>query len=191
MKSHSQNSKKNAQVNHESQSNLEKAIHLADSGHCEQALGLLNKGNSLSREITNARGVCLMRMGQAEEAVRILRGMVIPVGVTWMDSKLPVIYRANFALALFLSGRPQGLQETLRELPEKSHPSVVRLYQSLKAWEKSLTFMQWMGWKLGIEQDAPTRVDFVPGDFVDPVTSSQTTPPAAPPVPSPPTQRAA
>ena len=176
---------------HESGSNLEKAIQLAEAGHYEQALGLLNKGSSASPEYLNARGVCLMRMGRHADAVRVLRSLVIPAGVTWMDSKLPVVFRANFATALFLGGLPQGMKDMLREIDEKDHPSVVRLDKALKDWEKTLSMLQWCGWKLGIAQESPVKIDFLPGEFFDPMTVTSTTPPTAPVVDQPSGQKAA
>ena len=52
------------------------AAQLADEGRADQALHLIVSSKSLSPEITNARGVCLMRLGQINDAVQVYRPLV-------------------------------------------------------------------------------------------------------------------
>jgi hypothetical protein len=102
-----------------------------------------------------------------------------------MKPGLPVIYRTNFSTALLLGGLPLGARETLAEIEEKNHASVIRLREALVRWEKGLSWWQRLNWKCGIAPDVSVTLDFVPGDFVDPTTIAATTlTPASPSVPT-------
>ena len=151
----------------------------ADAGHLENALHLLAAANQNTNETRNARGVCLMRIGRISDAVRTLRSLVLAPNCTWMKPDLPVIYGANFVTALLLAGQPGGGRDLLREIAQQEHPSVIRLWEALKDWERGLTWWQWLNWKTGLVPDVPIELKFVPGEFADPIV---TTPTVTPPV---------
>ena len=146
-----------------------KAVKLANVGRYEDALQILAAASSSAPEIKNAKAVCLMRLGQHTAAAQILRSLVMLPGCTWMKPELPVIYRTNFATALLLSNLPAGVQETLFEIKEKDHPSVLRLHDAMQTWQKGLSWWQWLNWKLGVAPEVPISIEFLPGEFVDPV----------------------
>ncbi len=146
---------------------LDRAIQLAAAGNPGESLQTLAQISEASPDIINARGVCLMRLGRAEEAVRLFRSLVLTPNCTWMKADLPVIYRTNFSTALLLAGMPLGARETLAEIAEKSHPSVVRLQQALNSWEQQLGLWQRFCLKLGLAPEAAVAVTFLAGDFVD------------------------
>lgn len=152
------------------------AVRLAEAGEYEKALHALAKGGSGSPEVTNARGVCLMRLQRASDAVQVLRPLVLEPGSTWMKRDLPVIYRTNFATALLLGGHKLGGRDALIEIGERAHPSRVRLADALRLWERELSWWQRLLWKLGVEPDLPVTIDFLPGDFVDPLESASKAP---------------
>ncbi len=158
-----------------------KAIRLGEFGDVQQALAFLSNGNSVSQEVINARAVCLMRIGRTTDAIRILRSLMLPSGCTWMNPDLPVIYRTNFSTALLLEGLALGARNTLIEIKEKEHPSVVRLRNSVLKWENSLSWWQRLCWRMCLPPDAPIMIDFVPGEFVDRLSIPVVTPPAADP----------
>ncbi|MEQ9407099.1 MAG: tetratricopeptide repeat protein [Fuerstiella sp.] len=157
---------------------VNKAIRLSEAGQFEDALRLLATGTSAAPEIRNARGVCLLRLGRAEDAVRTFRALVVPSGCTWMNKELPVHYRTNFSTALLLAGLPLGAKETLHEIPEKYHPSVLRLQAALASWVRGLSWWQRLNWKMGLAPDVPVRLDFLPGEFADPLSTGVATPSA-------------
>ena len=154
-----------------------KASKLSDAGKHEEALHVLSAGSSNALSIVNARAVCQMRLGRHASALKTLRALVVQSGCTWMKRELPVIYRTNFVTAVLLSNLPNGVRETLFEIPETSHPSVIRLQDVLTAWQKSLSWWQRLNWKMGVAPAVPISLYFVPGDFVDPIANGIATPP--------------
>ncbi len=155
---------------------VQQAARLADTGKSQEALRLLASESNSSNEVLNARGVCLMRLGRIDDAIRVFRSLVLPSGCIWMKPELPVIYRVNFATALLLSQRPLGVRDTLCEMHEQDHPSVVRLRDALHAWEKHLPAWQRLLWKVGYTPSVPICISFVPGEFVE--GPNLTTPPS-------------
>lgn len=148
---------------------LDRAIQLAAAGNPGESLQTLSHISEPSPEVINARGVCLMRLGRAAEAVRLFRSLVLTPNCTWMKAELPVIYRTNFSTSLMLAGMPMGARETLAEISEKSHPSVVRLQQAWNHWEQQLGLWQRFCLKLGLAPETPIAITFPAGDFIDAV----------------------
>ena len=162
----------------ESQILVDRAIQFAEAGQSEKALQVLSNSHSASQEVLNARGVCLLRLARAEDALRVFRSLVLSAGGIWMKPELPVIYRSNFATSLLLRGNYLGVRQTLSEIPERTHPSVVRLLNSVSRWENSLTWWQRLGWRVGLAPDVPIKLDFSPGDIVDPLAAPVIAPPS-------------
>ena len=147
---------------------------LADAGQADKALALLSNSGLNSDAARNARGVCLLRLGRIDDALRLFRSLSIPNDCTWMKPELPVIYRTNFCTALLLAGHAGGARELLRSMIEQSHPSVLRLRQVLNEWQSTLSFWQKVQWKLGLELEVPVTVRFVPGEFAEPADAQPT-----------------
>lgn len=145
---------------------LNKVLRLADAGDYQAALGLLRDSNRQPL-LRNARGVCLLRLGRIDDAVRVFRDLVLQPGCTWMRPELPVEFKLNFATALFLSGRPSGSLEMLAEIRDEQHPTVILLRAEIRKWESTLTWWQRLNWRIG-RIDPPTPpagLSFPPGDF--------------------------
>ncbi|MCA9062054.1 MAG: hypothetical protein KDA96_03320 [Planctomycetaceae bacterium] len=149
------------------------AVRLAEQGRCAEALGHLATAIS-SDQIRNARAVCLMRSGSVTAALEMLRGVVFRPGTLQQRDDIPVIYQTNFCTVLLLTGRPGGCREVLAEIRDQQHPSVLRLRETLRKWEKTLPFFQWLNWKMGVAPSVPVPVEFTPGEFIEP--SSTTAP---------------
>ena len=149
---------------------------LADGGRPEQALHLLSTANLYTDATRNARGVCLLRLNRTDDAVRTLRTLVLPANCTWMKPELPVVYRTNFITALLLARQPGGGEELIVQMPEQDHPSVIRLREAMQCWVHELSWWQWLNWKPGLIPDVPVSLNFVPGEFFDPVVPQSTAP---------------
>jgi hypothetical protein len=163
---------------------LERAMRHVASGHYERALNLLDAAGR-DAPIRNARGVCLLRMGRYEDATRVLRELVLSPGCTWMRSDIPTLYKTNFATALFLGGHPAGCLEILAEIHEEKHPSVQRLRSAIKSWEKRLSWLQWLNWKISRVEPARCRasVELPAGEFESEVSPAEPEQPETTPTP--------
>jgi hypothetical protein len=165
---------------------FERAMRYAQAGNIERALHLLDAGGR-EAHFRNARGVCLMRLGKFDDAIRVLRELALAPGCTWMRPELPVAYKTNFATALLLGGHAAGCLEILAEINDEQHPSVKRLRAAIRRWQASLSWWQWLNWKISrIEPSGrPATIDFPPGEFgvEGEVTTPITEQPGEPPTP--------
>ncbi len=149
-----------------SQATYDRVLHHVANGNCQKALDLLR---SAGREphMQNAIGVCLMRLGRTEEAVRIFRDLVLGPGGFGLKPEIPLIPKINFATSLLLADRRAGCLDVLAGLGEDMHPSVQRLRAVIKEWERSLSFWQRLNWRFGrIEpNNAPVTFESPPGEL--------------------------
>ncbi|WP_164101367.1 tetratricopeptide repeat protein [Candidatus Laterigemmans baculatus] len=145
---------------------LRRAVQLAESGQYHAALQLL-RPQGRSPETLNAIGVCLMRMGNLQEAVPLYHAMVMKPGCTWMRPEVPTLYKINFATALLLKGSPAGCLAILKEINAPRDPRIQQLRGALRKWEASLSFWRRWDWYLSHVEPPKCRVelDFVPGHF--------------------------
>lgn len=112
-------------------------------------------------------GVCHLRLGNASEAVRIYRGLVLQPGCTWERTDIPPVYRLNYATALLLAGQPAGCIEVLQSKTLADHPRALELKAAIKRWERSLGFFKRWDWRLNgvTPKDCHIELDFEPGEF--------------------------
>ncbi len=73
----------------------------------------------------------------------------------------------NFATALLFSGNVGGCREALASIQDPSQERVQQIRDSIQRWEKSLSLLKWLDWKIcGIEHvSGQFPADFVPGVF--------------------------
>jgi hypothetical protein len=149
-----------------SQATYNRVLHHVANGNYQKALDLLRSAGREPR-MQNVIGVCLMRMGREEEAVRIFRDLVLAPGCMGLKPEIPLIQKINYATSLLLVGRPAGCLDVLAELGENMHPSVQRLRAVIKDWERSLSFWQRLNWQFGrIEPNhAPVTLESPPGEL--------------------------
>lgn len=140
-----------------------KVCRLLEHGKLNDALTLARSRHDA--DMKNAQGICLMRKGHADEAVRIYRTLVLDNTGLFLRENLPVVYKTNYALALMLSGHPGGGLSVLEELGDVDHPSVHKLRQAMDAWKAKLNFLQKIGLAMGLEPKRPVELDFPPGDL--------------------------
>lgn len=137
---------------------------LIDEGNFSEAQRI-SKARIGHDELTNIRGVCLMRMGKHEEALRTYRGLVLQSGSVLLRSGQPLIYQVNFATSLLLAGHPRGGADVLTELNRENHPRVMQLRQALKRWRAGLPVWHRVKWHLGLELPGQIELDFPPGEL--------------------------
>ena len=139
---------------------------LIESGRFEVAMGQLRTGKA-TPDRQNALGVCLLRLGRVEDAVRIYRGLVLKSGATWSRADTPISHRINFATALLMSGRICGGMEVLNEVHDEQNPAVKRLRDAIRKWEQDLTWWQKFNWRCGKFEpnNKPVELDFLPGEL--------------------------
>ncbi len=119
------------------------------------------------QENQNRLGVCLMRISNVEEAVKIYRQLVLAPGCTWLRPELPASYKRNFATALLLAGLPSGALDVLHQSGDPYAVYYVRLRAAIQLWARTLPFMQRIDWYINlIEPRNPViMIDFEPGEL--------------------------
>lgn len=120
-------------------------------------------------QLRNAKGVCLLRLGQAHAAVVLYREIVFKPGCSWVRPELPTPYKVNFATALLLNGNISGCVGVLNEALDPTHPGIQRLRACIRRWERGLTFWQRLNWMCGWTDESNSHVplDFEPGLLED------------------------
>jgi hypothetical protein len=159
---------------------LRRSMRHVAAGEYQKALDLLSSDGRDAR-VRNTRGVCLMRLGRNEEAIRVLRELVMKPGCTWMRSEVATVHKINFATALLLGGHPNGCLDMLAEIKEPNHPSIVRLQATVGRWVSSLSFWQKLNWWVYgiVPAKRPVTIDFLPGEFdveISPTSTSNPVP---------------
>ena len=166
-----------------SQATYDRVLHHVANGNYQKALDLLRSAGREPR-MQNAIGVCLMRLGRTEDAVRVFRELVLAPGGIGLKPEIPLIPKVNFAASLLLAGHRTGCLDVLAGLGEDMHPSVQRLRAVIKEWERSLSFWQRLNWRFGrIEPtNAPLTFESPPGELEvelpDPTSQEPGTPEA-------------
>jgi hypothetical protein len=142
---------------------LDEVGQLLAAGKPKQALDALSRDES--DWARNARGVCLMRLGQAAAAVDTLRGLAVARHLS-LKPEAPTLFKVNFATALLLSGNVSGGLGALVEVRDEQHPTVQKLRAAVERWKASMGFWKRLNWRMGGEIEHPFTLDFPPGDVV-------------------------
>ena len=144
---------------------LDRVRQLLDEGRPDQALETIQRSGQRSRDVENARGVCLLRLGKCDQAFALFRDLVFPAGSFSIDPQTPIVFRTNYATALLLTGNVMVGQSILAQIEDKQHPAVVKLRSAIKQWKKSLGLFRRLLVPVGIYPDRPVTMDFPPGDL--------------------------
>ncbi|QEF98970.1 hypothetical protein Mal15_30280 [Stieleria maiorica] len=112
-------------------------------------------------------GVLAMRIGHAEEAIRVFRGMVLTPGTTICRSDAGDTLLINYATALLLGNLPSGALDVLGNLQNRDALPAVQIRSAIKRWASGLSFWRRWDWKLNhIEPpNCSVPIDFAPGIF--------------------------
>lgn len=154
----------------ESQNLLQRVRPLLEAGDARSALALIERYGSDTLELKNARGICLLRLGQIEKALRLFSSIVLHQGTTYMVQGLPNTFKTNFATALLLANNVSGCVAVLDEINDEKDPAVIRLRKAVEDWKGRLNPLRRILFNLyGESSRPPVTLDFVPGDLTDPL----------------------
>ncbi len=137
---------------------------LLQAGQPKKALDVLARAKVHSPWSTNAVAVCLLRLGQAEQAVELFRNLVLS-GSLFLRSDVPTAWKVNFAIALLMTDNLPGCIQVLRDIHEEGHPSVQRLRNTIRQWEKELSLWEKIQWHLGGQPARRVRLDCPLGEL--------------------------
>jgi hypothetical protein len=140
---------------------MDRIKELLDSGRPQEAFMLLSRDSS--EWARNARAVCYLRLGDAQAAVDALRGLVV-TGHLNLRREAPLVFKTNFATALFLSGNISGGESVLSDLRDETDDGVQKLRAAVAMWKSSMTFWEKLRWWLGGEPARPLTLDYPPGN---------------------------
>jgi hypothetical protein len=136
---------------------------LLEQGQPQAALERLARAKGSSAWLTNAVGVCRLRLGDTKVAVDVFRGLVLASGGLLLRDDVPVVFKVNFATAVIAAGNLSGGLRTLTEVRDESHPAVREVRDAIRRWESGMTFWQRLWWSVGGEPPRPLVFDFPPG----------------------------
>ena len=130
----------------------------------EKALDTITGSRLASPWITNATGVCLLRLGNAKQASGVFQGLVVYSGVL-LKPDAPMVFKTNYAAALLASGNLMGCLSVLNEIHEEENPAVRQLRAAIQRWKQSLPWWQKLKWYLGDVPERPVILDFSLGEL--------------------------
>jgi hypothetical protein len=135
--------------------------HLA-AGQPEKALETIRLAKIKSDSLTNAAGVCQLRLGNAEGSLRTFRGLVVAGDVRFRDD-VPPLYKLNFAAALLAAGNTGGFLTALHDVGD-THPAAERYRDAYRRWLAGHSRWQRFRMAIGGEPPRPFAADFPMGE---------------------------
>jgi len=142
---------------------LGRAAQLLEAGAALKALDLLSRADG-GPWVVNARGVCLLRLGDAERALEVFRGLALGTAGFGLKEDAPTVFKTNYATAQLLSGKMTACVVTLSQTRDEGHPAVQRVRAAIRRWERSLSFWERICYYMGSGMDRLVVVD-APGDL--------------------------
>ena len=120
---------------------LVQAKALLDRRKPQEALDVLEGSDDSGHLVSNARGVCFIRLEQYQEAIDLYRKLVLSPDSVLLRSDVPDEFKVNYAIALALSGNMVGCKSILREMPQDCDPAE-DFKRTIDEWEKSMSFWE-------------------------------------------------
>lgn len=139
---------------------LSKVENFLQEGRPEEALELFSRNKLKSSWVTNANGVCLLRLDRAQQAVNLFRGLALSPGVVTLRTDAPNVFKTNFAAALLASNNVGGCLSVLHEINDEQNPVVQRLRAAIQLYRKRLPFWKRVQWLMGMPPDGSVTLDF-------------------------------
>jgi predicted Zn-dependent protease len=137
---------------------------LLDNGEYEKALWFVDHVGQDNSLMKNARGVCLMRQGNIEPAIKLLRDLNF-AGQICIPSDTPPLYQANYATALLMKGYNQEAMEILAGLKARQHPYVAAMHETIAEWKRGLNLFQRLGCLLRLYPRKQVSLKYPPGSL--------------------------
>jgi hypothetical protein len=144
---------------------LSKVDKLLQEGHPENALELFSRNKLKSPWITNANGVCLLRLDRAQEAVNLFRSLALSSGSVVLRVDAPTVFKTNFTTALLAYNNLGGCLKVLHEINNEENPLVQQLRAAIQRFKVSLSLWTRLQWRMGIPPDGPIAMDFPLGNL--------------------------
>jgi len=143
-------------------------------GEYRDAVDLLRTGGYRGDQ-RDALGVCLMRLGEVEQAVQLYRHLVLMPGSILERAGTKDSYKRNFATALLMKGLPSGTLSLLHGTSEPDHPAALRIRSAIRNWQRTLPLWRKLEWRLGGIEPPNCRIplDFEPGEFDPEIVTDQ------------------
>lgn len=138
---------------------------MLDKQQPREALEVINKSGLSNRFVQNARGVCLLRLGQYENAMMTFRDLVFPQGAFSIPPQTPIVLQTNYVTSLMLLNDMVVALGLLADIGHKQHPAVQRLNTSVRLWKKSLPWWRRLFMRVGGYPDKPIVFHFPPGEL--------------------------
>jgi hypothetical protein len=135
------------------------------AGQPGTALQALTRTELQSAWVTNARGICHLRLGNARAALDAFRTLVLPPVGLHLRRDVPPVFKINYAAALLASGNVAGCQSALVELGGNPHPTLERIREAVARWKQGLSLWQRVSWWMGGEPERKVPLDFPLGDL--------------------------
>ena len=142
-----------------------KVYDLLERGAVADALKAIRHAKSPDPASMHLLAVCLLRNGEAEEAVRLYRQIVVTSGGYQLRREAPIEHKTSFAAALLQSGRIQGAEDVLYEIGDAAHPAVVRLRRDIRRFRESQSLLRRIVWKCGLKPEVPVPLTEPMGDL--------------------------
>jgi hypothetical protein len=143
---------------------LGKVKRLLDEQCSEKALEIITRSRLSSPWISNATGVCALRLGNAKQASGIFQGLVGHLGMM-LKPDAPLVFKTNFATALLASNNMAGCLSVLHEIGKEENPTVQRLRAAIREWKQGLSFWQKLKWYTGDFPEKPVVLGFPLGEL--------------------------
>ncbi|MEN6458524.1 MAG: hypothetical protein ABFC63_06295 [Thermoguttaceae bacterium] len=143
---------------------LVKVKQLLEEQAPEKAIDAISRSKLSSPWLTNAIGVCAMRLGNITQAAGLFQSLVGHSGVM-LRRDTPVVFRTNYATALLASNNLAGCLSVLHEIGHEDDPTIVRLRAAIREWKRSLSWWQRLRWYSGDSPKKPVTLDFSLGEL--------------------------
>jgi hypothetical protein len=134
-----------------------------EAGQPAAALERIRRSKLSSPWLTNAAGVCQLRLGNAELAVDTFRSLVLAAGGLVLRDDVPAEFKINFATALLADGNLTGGLRVLDEARDEGHPAAREIRDAIRRWKEGMTFWQKLRWSVGGQPPRPLVLDFALG----------------------------
>jgi hypothetical protein len=136
---------------------------LLAEGQPAAALERIRRSRLRSPWLTNAAGVCQLRLGNATVAVDAFRGLVLAAGGLVLRDDVPAVFKVNYAAALLAGGNLPGGLRALDEAGDEGYPAVPQLRDAVRRWKGGMTPWQKLWWSVGGRPPRPLVLDFALG----------------------------